>query len=254
MAKTHLNTSEVFAWIAVILMLSSLFEKVGLYLFHRFCNFKPKCKAPKAKSTEMENGEASDLSTVISKTYDGRVIWDGLALNMEKGKIYTLQAPSGRGKTTLFRILAGLEENESGFDSEKANSNIKKVSAKNCSMLFQEDRLLLQETPLTNIELCIGSQEREEIKRQLTELIPELLEEQTCAQLSGGMKRRVCLVRAMMADSDLVLLDEPFAGLDEDTKKLAIDYILKMQRSRTIVVVTHQENDAKMLNSTHFNM
>ena len=243
MAKTHLNTSEVFAWVAVILLLSSVFEKVGLWLFDRVCAWKPKCKAP-VKNTVNIGQSPSDGQTMkyqISKAYGERQIWDKLDLELEKGKVYTLQAPSGRGKTTLLRVLAGLENNETD-------------SCECCSMLFQEDRLLLQESPLTNVELCVGSQRREEIWNQLSGLIPELTKEQTCDQLSGGMRRRVCLVRAMMADSDLVLLDEPFAGLDEDTKKLAVDYILQMQKGRTVLVVTHREKDAKMLNSTHFNM
>lgn len=252
MAKTHLNTSEVFAWIAVILMLSSVCEKVGLWLFEGCCNLKPRCRAPKRRE-EPANHETNEnsMNCTISKSYGNRAIWDKLELTLAKGEIYTIQAPSGRGKTTLLRILAGLEKNDSEAERVKGAMDFKRCS---CSMLFQEDRLLFQETPLTNIEMCIGSQKREEIWKQLTELIPELEKEQTCAQLSGGMRRRVGLIRAMMAEGELVLLDEPFAGLDEDTKKLAIDYILKMQRGRTILVVTHQENDAKMLNSTHFNM
>lgn len=265
MAKTHLNTAEVFAWIIVILALSTLFEKVGLWLFERFCSWNPKCKAPVRKSGNTGGNMTDEINTVpadgrtgkyrytISKSYGDHVIWDNFTLELEKGKIYTLQAPSGRGKTTLLRVLAGLEENRAlpaaDMGGGKSNAEMRPVS-----MAFQEDRLLLEETPLTNIELCIGSDRREEIKIHLLELIPELNENQTCRELSGGMKRRVCLVRAMMAQSDMVLLDEPFAGLDETTRQKAIEYILKTQKGRMILVVTHHENDAKMLNSTHFDM
>lgn len=239
MAKTHLNTSEVFAWIVVILTLSALFEKGGLWLFESFCNWRPRCKEP----VRGEKVERQALKYSLSKSYGEYVIWDELNLELEKGKIYTIQAPSGRGKTTLLRLLAGLETNETEVVEEAT-----------CSMLFQEDRLLFDETPLTNIEFCIGSKRRKEIRRHLKELIPELEENQTCQMLSGGMRRRVCIAAAMLADSELVLLDEPFSGLDEDTKKRMAKYILEMQRERTIVVVTHQEKDAKMLNSTHFKL
>lgn len=239
MAKTHLNTSEVFAWIVVILILSALFEKGGLWLFERFCNWRPRCKEPMRK----KKMQGQILKYFLSKSYGEHVIWDEFYLELEKGKIYTIQAPSGRGKTTLLRLLAGLEKNE----AEEANEVT-------CSMLFQEDRLFPEETPLTNIEFCIGSNRRQEIRRHLQALIPELEEHQTCQMLSGGMKRRVGLVRAMMADGELVLLDEPFTGLDDHAKRQMVGYILDMQQGRTIVVVSHHEKDGEMLNSVHWKM
>ena len=151
----------------------------------------------------------------------------------------------------MLRILAGLEANEEA--SAKSNQQTEKGTVL-CSMVFQEDRLLLEETPLVNIEMVLGSCRRQEIWENLLEVIPELETQQTCQMLSGGMRRRVCLVRAMLSHAELILLDEPFTGVDEQTKQQMAEYILSMQQGRTIVVVTHQEKDAKMLNSTHFKL
>ena len=112
------------------------------------------------------------------------------------------------------------------------------------SVVFQEDRLLPWKTALENAALT-GSTEN--ARRWLTELglgdsldaLPETL--------SGGMKRRVALVRAMAADSEIVLLDEPFTGLDSRNSKKAAEYILSEQRGRTVISVTHDMEMCKML-------
>ena len=65
--------------------------------------------------------------------------------------------------------------------------------------------------------------------------------------LSGGMRQRVAIVRAMIVNSDIVLMDEPFKGLDEETKKTVIAYVKDNQRGRTVLIVTHNGDDAKML-------
>ncbi len=183
------------------------------------------------------------------------MIWDKQEIHLWAGNIYTWQAPSGRGKTTLLRILAGLEANQAtGLTRSQSEKTGLGHGTMNCSMVFQEDRLILEETPLVNIEMVLGSHRRQEIWENLRDVIPELEAQQTCQMLSGGMRRRVCLVRAMLSNAELILLDEPFAGLDEDTKERMADYILKMQKGRCIVVVTHQETDREMLNSIHWKM
>ena len=249
MAKTHLNTPEVFAWIVVILLLSTLYEKAGMLVWMRFCHWKPKCKGPVFRE-KVDKG-FTEGTWVISKSFGDKEVWKKQEIQLSAGQIYTLQAPSGRGKTTMLRILAGLEANEEA--SAKSNQQTEKSTIL-CSMVFQEDRLLLEETPLVNIEMVLGSCRRQEIWENLLEVIPELETQQTCQMLSGGMRRRVCLVRAMLSHAELILLDEPFTGVDEQTKQQMAEYILSMQQGRTIVVVTHQEKDAKMLNSTHFKL
>ena len=79
-------------------------------------------------------------------------------------------------------------------------------------------------------------------------------EGQKAAELSGGMARRVALLRALLAENDLLLLDEPFKGLDEETKRLAVDALLRRRGGRTAVVVTHDAEEAKALGARIFTL
>lgn len=145
----------------------------------------------------------------------------------EKGRIYYLRQPSGSGKTTLLSILAG---------TEKADAGSIRVPER-VSMLFQEDRLCEEYDAIKNVELVCGN------RKQASEALLKLLEpeslEKPCSSLSGGMKRRVALVRAMEAEADFVLLDEPFVGMDRENRRMAEQYIQERQQGRTILIATH---------------
>ena len=145
----------------------------------------------------------------------------------EPGKTYYLRNPSGSGKTTLLRILAGLTEADSGEVNVPAT----------VSMVFQEDRLCMEYSALKNVEMITGDPSRAEEALSCL-LDPEDLKK-SCADLSGGMKRRVALVRAMEAAAGLILLDEPFTGMDEETKSRAEVYIRRKQQGRTLIIATH---------------
>ena len=106
-----------------------------------------------------------------------------------------LTEPSGSGKTTLLRILAGLTPPDRGSLS----------ASPLCSMVFQEDRLCEEYSGLKNVELVTG--DRAAAAEALGQLLEAEALERPCSELSGGMKRRVALVRALAADSDLLLLD-----------------------------------------------
>ena len=104
-------------------------------------------------------------------------------------------------------------------------------------MLFQEDRLCEEYDAIKNVELVCGN------RKQASEALLKLLEpeslEKPCSSLSGGMKRRVALVRAMEAEADFVLLDEPFVGMDRENRRMAEQYIQERQQGRTILIATH---------------
>ena len=102
--------------------------------------------------------------------------------------------------------------------------------------------------PVENLRFVLGkSVSREDIRRELSLLLPEESLSRPVFTLSGGMKRRTAICRAMTAHSDLIIMDEPFTGLDEDTKKLVIEYIKSRQRGRLLIVSTHQEEDVELL-------
>ncbi len=106
-----------------------------------------------------------------------------------------------------------------------------------CSMMFQEDRLCEEYSALKNVEMVTG--DRNQAREALLKVLEEEDLEKPCGQLSGGMKRRAALVRAMEAESCFVLLDEPFTGMDARTKEMARDYIRQRQGERPLIIAEH---------------
>jgi NitT/TauT family transport system ATP-binding protein len=144
---------------------------------------------------------------------------------------------SGIGKTTLLRILMGLEKADSGSVTGIPD----KISA-----VFQEDRLLEKFDVVSNIRLTCGMQE-EEIRRECERLLGREALCKNAEFLSGGQRRRAVILRAMLADSKAVFLDEPFTGLDMQTKEEAIQYILEKQNGRTIFIITHDKAELERI-------
>ena len=176
----------------------------------------------------------------LSKAYGENRVLRGVRATLPGGSITCLMAPSGSGKTTLFRVLLGLEDADAGCVSGVGRERI--------SMMFQEDRLCTMLTPVENVALVLGKDVlRSELRDMLGEILPSACLDQPVGELSGGMRRRVALVRAMAVPSDLVVLDEPFTGLDFATRRRAIAFIRRHQEGRTVLVATHGEEDAELL-------
>ena len=171
----------------------------------------------------------------IRKSFDGKVVLDHVNLELEDNRIYCLMGPSGRGKTTLLRILADLETLDEG--------HVTGVKGKQISMVFQENRLCEGITAVENIRL-VGCRNPEAL---LSEILPESCLKQPVHELSGGMKRRVAVARAVAAESNLILMDEPFTGLDEETKRNVVNFILKYRKGRFLLITTHQDEDVSLL-------
>ena len=101
-----------------------------------------------------------------------------------------------------------------------------------------------------NVSMVLkGKVDKDVIRNELSRLVDEECIDKPCTQLSGGMKRRVEIVRAMMADSDVVIMDEPFAGLDDKTKDTVIHYIINNIRERVLIISTHDDEDVKKLSA-----
>lgn len=190
----------------------------------------------------------------ISKSYDEKMVLQNFSLELQNGGIYCLMGPSGVGKTTLLRILMGLEQADCGnraFDAEE-NARSEKIESSiqglQISTVFQENRLLDFADAVKNIRFVDGKQG---LLFQPEEILEHLLDKndwhRPVRELSGGMQRRVAIGRALAARSDLLLMDEPFTGLDEGTKERVIQTVLKYRGGRTLLVVTHQEEDARLL-------
>jgi len=173
----------------------------------------------------------------LSKSYKGEKILENVSMTIEDGATLMLCGASGRGKTTLLRIIMGLERPDSG----ELIGVPERISA-----VFQEDRLPGELTPVVCVKMTSDAS-RSEICAHLAEVGLAGHENKRMKELSGGMKRRVAIVRAMLHESELIIMDEPFNGLDAETKKLVSDYIKKHRGGRTLILVSHTPGDAEHL-------
>ena len=178
----------------------------------------------------------------LSKSYNGISVFQNVDLQLEEGGIYCLMAPSGAGKTTLFRILMGLEKPDSG--------SVTGLPTGPLAAVFQEDRLCPGLTAQKNIQLVHPVMTGETLRQELLQLLPEDSLDKPVSEFSGGMRRRVALMRAMLAPGQLLLMDEPFTGLDEDTREAAMEYVLAHRRGRTLLFTTHHVEEAERLGAT----
>lgn len=175
----------------------------------------------------------------LCKSFDGKMVLDHVSLTLESGGAACLMAPSGRGKTTLLRCIAGLEAPDSGQITDLPER---------IAYVFQEDRLCDGFSAVDNIRLVTGKALGEgEIRRHLEELGLAGSLDQPVRELSGGMRRRVVISRAVCFGADLLLLDEPFKGLDDEARQQTADYILRHRGAAAILCVTHDREDAAAL-------
>ncbi len=175
----------------------------------------------------------------LCKSFDGKMVLDHVSLTLESGGTACLMAPSGRGKTTLLRCIAGLETPDSGQITDLPER---------IAYVFQEDRLCDGFSAVDNIRLVTGKALGEgEIRRHLEELGLAGSLDQPVRELSGGMRRRVVISRAVCFGADLLLLDEPFKGLDDEARQQTADYILRHRGAAAILCVTHDREDAAAL-------
>ena len=169
----------------------------------------------------------------LTKQFGAVPLFTGLCMEVDAPAV--LWAPSGWGKTTLLRILMGLEAPDSG-----TVQGVGRVGA-----VFQEDRLCPQLTVLENVLLTAGRKKKREARDILARLgLGESLAV-PAAELSGGMRRRCALARALCAEFDLLVLDEPFKGLDEANRRAAMDAVRAVSDDKTVLLVTHDAAEAE---------
>ena len=164
----------------------------------------------------------------VSKAFGDKQVLQGFSHTFPQGKLTCVMGPSGCGKTTLLSLLLGLE-------------GLKK------SAVFQEDRLCENAGAVSNIRLVNPALSKAAAEDMLEELGLGDSLRQPVRTLSGGMKRRVAILRALAAEYDVLLCDEPFKGLDEATKAQVMDYFLGKTQGKTVILVTHDPGEAKFL-------
>lgn len=184
----------------------------------------------------------------ISKSYGDLPVLSDFSAELTAPEIYCVAAPSGAGKTTLFRLIMGLEAPDSGqirYFPEVTHF----------STVFQEDRLIEHLSPTENIRLVLDKKNfqgnlEDKIRGELSILLPEESLSRPIYTLSGGMKRRCAFLRAMMAPSNVVIMDEPFTGLDVEMKDTVIHYLLSHREERLFLIATHNQEDMRKLGAT----
>ena len=173
----------------------------------------------------------------LSKSFDGKRVLDNLSLDLPDRGVVAIQGRSGAGKTTLLNILMGLLTPDAGL--------IDGLAGRRVTAVFQENRLLENWSALKNIRLVCGRGVTDaEILSHLGEVGLAGEAKTPVRALSGGMKRRVALVRGVIAPGDILALDEPFKGLDEATRDQAVRYVLSHAAGRLILLVTHDPAEA----------
>lgn len=263
-SKIYLDTAGLFAWTLLVILLSFLFEKAVLYLVKSFGDWKPFVKYDmdaglSAKSCSGVQVAPAVCIRKISKAYDGQQVLKDFSFTMEAGGHYCLMAPSGSGKTTLLRLLGRIEKPDSG--------SIEGVPER-IGMVFQEDRLCEGYDLITNVMLsvpCIknekkkgrhrqAAREADRIRQEALRILPGDCLDKPVYELSGGMRRRCAILRAMLSGADILIMDEPFNGLDESARRATADYILDNLNGRTLLVTTHREEDIALLDGQRMNL
>lgn len=173
----------------------------------------------------------------IDKSYGEKVVLRDFSAVFPAGACTAIMGPSGCGKTTLLRLILGLEEADGGTLSGRTLP---------MAAVFQENRLFEDFSALSNVTAVCSKGKRQEAPRHLAALGLGDSLQAPVRTLSGGMKRRVAIARAVLAPGEILVLDEPFTGLDRDTKATVLDYLKAHTQGRTLLLVTHDpaERDA----------
>jgi NitT/TauT family transport system ATP-binding protein len=190
----------------------------------------------------------------IGKTYPGGVeALRNVNLAFPRGKLSTLLGPSGCGKTTLLKIIAGLIPHNAG----EVRVNGKKIQGPGPerAFVFQDFALMPWATVLRNVAFGLElrgvprAQREATARRYIAEAGLSGFEASHPNQLSGGMRQRVGLARALAVDADIILMDEPFSSVDEQTRRKFQEDLLDLLRHRrkTVIFVTHSIEEAAYL-------
>lgn len=173
----------------------------------------------------------------IDFSYDDKDVFRNYSQSFPIGETSVIMAPSGFGKTTLLYIIAGLLTPTKGSIAIPINNP-------RFSFAFQDLRLIDTLNVKKNITLVNSNISNEELDNCLEALDIKSLTNKKISTLSGGEKSRVSIARALMAEYDILLLDEPFNGIDDNTKEKVINYIKDKTAHKTVLLVTHNKDEA----------
>lgn len=288
-AKLYLLTEELFAWTAVIVLVSVVFEKAVMLLVGALArgltgSVKLENAHARDDGESQGNGEAlkvdvseakitggqkelPDLQNAlmetsqevrevlaglvenspvnsapegvglfgVTKSFQDKTVLKDFSLSVALGETVALMGASGCGKSTVGKLMLGLLKADRG--------EVKRP--KRIGAVFQEERLCKEFDAVTNIAMVTGDRKAAEVA--LAEVGLTDIKGKPVAALSGGMKRRVAIVRALLSDGELLVLDEPFTGLDAANKQQVAEYVKGKLQGRRALLITHNEKEAAAL-------
>ncbi|MCP4093716.1 MAG: ATP-binding cassette domain-containing protein [Planctomycetes bacterium] len=202
----------------------------------------------------------------ISKSFAERKVLDKISFELEAGQRVSIQGPSGTGKTTLLRIIAGLDLPDSGkvvLNGQDATVDCKSLLQpwqRNVQLVFQDLGLWPTRTVLQNVTDARKAAGLPNVQQVAVETLTALglqnLIKRKPAKLSGGEARRLAFARALALEPKLLLLDEPFASLDPQARHSGFDLLEQVleRSSAAVLLVTHDPEEAARLNGTQMNL
>ena len=253
-AKVLFETADLFAWTVLIVVCSFLCERLFVWLLKQSGPALRRLALVGGRGKHGQPGQANiardDVAPAlivldgVAIGYDeGRPVATRLDLRLDAGARTVLVDASGQGKTTLLRAIAGLAPPLAGTVE----------SPRKCSVVFQDTRLIDELDAADNVRIAsIDAVSRAEAVMLLEELLPPDALLRPVRELSGGQRRRVEIVRALAHPSAAVLLDEPFASLDEGSHEQAAAFVCRHLAGRTLVAASHAPEDAALLDAVSY--
>lgn len=184
----------------------------------------------------------------VTKSFDGASVLSGFCAEIDQNT--AIMGTSGKGKTTVARIIMGILKADGG--------EVRYAQPPVFSCVFQEDRLFEAFSAVENVAaVCEKKFGKRSAREHASELLCELLidegdlEKPVCT-FSGGMKRRVALARALAKDSNILILDEAFKGLDSNTREACADCVRRYAADRLVIMITHDKEDAELCGISNF--
>ena len=219
--------------------------------------------AAKQMGHEQESSATAVAVQNVDKSFGAQTVLNGVSLSVTRGETLAVLGRSGTGKSVLLRMIVGLEKPDSGririHDEDIAGLALDRLGAirKKMGFLFQHAALYDSLTIAENVGFPLEHHRREMSKAERTDRVKVLLAEvgledgfeKMPSDISGGMQKRVGLARALALEPEILLLDEPTAGLDPISSGEINDLILKLQRERKMasIVVTHDLHSARTI-------
>ncbi len=184
----------------------------------------------------------------ITKKYGTETVLNNFSHTFKENTFTVIMGRSGVGKTTLLKILSGLEAPDSG--------SITGIDGKKISFVFQENRLCSNLTGYLNVRMVLEEKKitpKSDLYKRISAAFKkvnlDISDKKPVSNYSGGMKRRIAILRALFATYDILFMDEPLKGLDNETKDSVISLIKEMTAGKTVIMVTHDLSEAESFNA-----